>query len=225
MPTTSFMIARPGAALLMLAGLWVAFAGEAGAASASRSFSDGSSAPVHRVFTYRQGDGVPAFTDRAPRDQSYEVMAFTCYACNPRSAVDWHSTALHTTKFAEPITAAARRHGVDAALIRALIHAESGFNPLARSHKGAIGLMQLMPGTASDMGVQDPTSPDQNIEGGVKYLAMLLELFNGDITLAAAAYNAGPGNVNRYNGVPPFAETQTYVTRVKILLDRYRSLG
>jgi soluble lytic murein transglycosylase-like protein len=188
------------------------------------SFSDGSSVPIHRVFTYRQADGVPVFSDRAPANQAYKVMEFACFACNPRSTVDWHSTPLHHHQYVDVITDAAERHGVDVALIRALIHAESGFNPQARSRKGAIGLMQLMPGTAQDMGVQNPTAVPQNIEGGVKYLAMLLRQYQGDITLATAAYNAGPGNVDRYSGVPPFAETQTYVTRVKILLDRYRAL-
>jgi soluble lytic murein transglycosylase-like protein len=114
---------------------------------------------------------------------------------------------------------------VDPALVRAVIHAESGFNPRARSRKGAMGLMQLMPGTASDMGVRDPWVVQQNIEGGVKYLAMLLAEFKGDITLATAAYNAGPGAVDRYGGVPPIAETRTYVQRVRQLLDRYRSAG
>lgn len=186
------------------------------------SFSDGSQVPIRRVFTYRQQDGVPVFTDQVPQNQPYEVMEFACYACNPRSTVDWHSTPLHTDKYAEAIAAAARQHGVDPALIRALIHAESGFNPRARSHKGAMGLMQLMPGTARDLGVQDPIAVNQNIEGGVRYLAGLLNQYDGDITLATAAYNAGPANVDRYGGIPPFEETQTYVKRVKILHDRYR---
>lgn len=222
MPKTSTFL-LPAAALLLV-GLGFALAAEADGGGRTHTFSDGSAAPVHRVFTYRQGDGVPVFTDKVPANQAYQVMEFSCYACNPRSAVDWHSTALHRNKYADSIAAAAQRHGVDAALIRALIHAESGFNPLARSHKGAIGLMQLMPGTAKDMGVSDPTVVQQNIEGGVKYLAMLLQQYQGDITLATAAYNAGPRNVERYGGVPPFAETRTYVARVKILLDRYRAL-
>jgi len=189
-----------------------------------KTFSDGTSAPIHRVFTYRQDDGVPVFTDRVPINQTYEVMEFACFACNPRSSVDWYSTPLHQDKFSDAIATAAHQHGIDAALIRALIHAESGFNPLARSHKGAIGLMQLMPGTARDLGVQDATAVQQNIEGGVRYLANLLQQYEGDVTLATAAYNAGPANVARYGGIPPFEETQTYVKRVKILHDRYRGL-
>lgn len=108
-------------------------------------------------------------------------------------------------------------------MIRAVIHAESNFNPLARSRKGAMGLMQLMPGTARDMGVNDASNAAENIEGGVKYLAWLLKRFNGDITLATAAYNAGPGSVAKYGGVPPFEETKTYVFRVNILHQRYKT--
>lgn len=186
-------------------------------------FSDGSHVPVRRVFTYRQDDGVTAYTDKAPMHRPYEIMEFACYACDPQSKVDWRSTTLHREKYAQAITSAARAHGVDAALIRAVIHAESGFNPFARSPKGAAGLMQLMPGTAADMGVADVDVVADNIDGGTRYLAMLLDQFRGDVTLALAAYNAGPANVDRYGGVPPFAETRTYVERVKILHGRYKT--
>jgi soluble lytic murein transglycosylase-like protein len=111
--------------------------------------------------------------------------------------------------------------GVDESLIRAIIHAESAFNPRAMSLKGAQGLMQLMPGTANDMGVLDAFDPAQNIRGGARYLGLLLKNFNGDVRLTAAAYNAGPAAVQHYNGVPPFAETQVYVQRVGELLQRY----
>ncbi|MFM8356232.1 MAG: lytic transglycosylase domain-containing protein [Gammaproteobacteria bacterium] len=194
-----------------------------GSAPIRASFSDGSAVPVRRVFTYTQDDGVPVFSDQAPAGQTYTVMEFACYACNPHSRIDWHSTRLHTDTFSDAIGAAARNHGVDVALIRALIHAESNFNPLARSNKGAQGLMQLMPGTARDLGVADPWAIDANIDGGVRYLAGLLTRFRGDVRLATAAYNAGPENVTRYGGVPPFPETETYVERVRILLDRYRA--
>lgn len=222
--TTRFLGLAAATAALCLAGMARAdgMAISRGSAAEGAVFSDGSSVPIRRVFTYRQDDGVPVFTDRAPANQSYQVMEFACYACNPRSTVDWHSTPLHVDKYADLISSAAEQHGVDKALIRALIHAESGFNPYARSHKGAIGLMQLMPGTARDLGVQDPTEVQENIDGGVRYLAGLLAQYQGDVTLATAAYNAGPANVERYGGVPPFEETQTYVRRVKILHDRYR---
>ena len=210
--------------LLLHAGIAAAAEGEA-AAEAEASFGDGSAVRTYRVYTYRQKDGVPVFTDKVPPDQRYEVMEFSCYACDPHSRINWNTTRLFTAEYRSTIEDAAREHGVDPALVRAVIHAESGFNPRARSRKGAMGLMQLMPGTASDMGVRDPWVVQQNIEGGVKYLAMLLAEFKGDITLATAAYNAGPGAVDRYGGVPPIAETRTYVQRVRQLLDRYRSAG
>ena len=112
-------------------------------------------------------------------------------------------------------------YGVDEAFLRAIIHAESAFNPHALSLKGAQGLMQLMPATASDMGVLDAFDAEQNIRGGARYLGLLLQEFNGNERLAAAAYNAGPGAVQRYSGVPPYAETQVYVQRVGTLRKRY----
>src|SRR3546814_263363 len=109
------------------------------------------------------------------------------------------------------------------AVVRAVIHAESAFNPNALSRVGAQGLMQLMPATAQRFGVGNPFDAGQNIQGGVKYLAWLLKRFNGDLTLAAAGYNAGEGAVDKYNGVPPYKETQRYVQRVGVLAERYRS--
>jgi soluble lytic murein transglycosylase-like protein len=107
-------------------------------------------------------------------------------------------------------------------LLRAIIHAESGFNPRALSYKGAQGLMQLMPATAFELGVGDAFDPAQNISGGARYLAILLHDYHGDVKLAAAAYNAGAGAVAKYGGVPPYAETEVYVKRVALLYQRYR---
>lgn len=178
-----------------------------------------------KVFKYTNRSGVTSFSDRAPMHRNYQVIAvsLSCYACNLRSTVDWHNTPLHLTAYRNSIVANANHYGVDPALVRAVIHAESAFQPQARSKVGALGLMQLMPETARDMGVDDPLSPEQNIRGGVRYLAWLLQRTNGDITLATAAYNAGPGAVERFNGIPPYEETETYVKRVRILHNRYRA--
>ena len=176
-----------------------------------------------RVFKYKK-DGATMFADSVPYKTKYEVIIYnSCYACSITSSVNWYNTRLRLNEFADTINHAAKQYNVDAGFIRAIIHAESAFNPLARSRKGAMGLMQLMPGTAKDMGVVDLTNPEQNIQGGVKYLARLLQTFSGNETLAAAAYNAGPGAVARHGGIPPYEETQTYVKRVKILADRYKT--
>ena len=108
----------------------------------------------------------------------------------------------------------AQKHGVDEKLVRALVRQESGFNPNATSHCGAQGLMQLMPATAKGLGVKDAYNPVQNVEGGVKYLKNLLNKYNGNVILALAEYNAGPGAVDKYDGVPPYKETQNYVKSI-----------
>lgn len=108
----------------------------------------------------------------------------------------------------------ARDRGLDPALVRAVVQAESGYNALAVSNKGAIGLMQLMPATAVELAVTRPFDPEENLRGGTRYLDGLLDRFGGDVTLALAAYNAGPSAVERYGGVPPYPETVDYVRRV-----------
>ncbi len=121
--------------------------------------------------------------------------------------------------YASIIGEAAREHALDPHLLTEVIRAESGFNPRAVSPAGAKGLMQLMDATARSLGVQDPFDPVQNVRAGARYLAKLLERYGGDVRRALAAYNAGPGAVDRYNGVPPYRETQQYVEKILARLD------
>jgi soluble lytic murein transglycosylase-like protein len=129
------------------------------------------------------------------------------------------------TPYASEITAAAQRHGIDPALLAGLVKQESGFNANAVSSAGARGLTQLMPATAAGLGVSDPTDPAQALDGGAKYLREQLDRFGGDVSKALAAYNAGPGAVERFGGIPPYAETQEYVRRVQANAEEFRAAG
>ena len=182
-----------------------------------------------QVYSYIQ-DGVRHYTSKPPRGGAgvtamrtikYSFME-TCYACSAKPGVDFGRLRLNTVAYQAEIQAASRDYGVDEAIVRAIIHAESAFNPNALSRVGAQGLMQLMPATARRFGVGNSFDAAQNIRGGVQYLAFLLKRFNGDLTLAAAGYNAGEGAVDKYKGVPPYSETQRYVQRVAVLAQRYR---
>lgn len=138
---------------------------------------------------------------------------------------DVRNARLEAVPFGEVIQEAAQYHGLDALLVAAVIEAESSFDPRAISHRGAVGLMQVLPTTAQ---INDPTvlqDPASNIAHGTRYLRSLLELYGGDLELALAAYNAGPGNVRRYGGVPPFRETRHYVEKVlDLYIDHHRTV-
>ncbi|MEA5124299.1 lytic transglycosylase domain-containing protein [Xanthomonas floridensis] len=182
-----------------------------------------------QVYSYMK-NGVRHYTSARPRQVAsieglrtiHYSFIETCYACGAKPGVNFGAIRLNTAAYQQEIASAAREFGVEEAIVRAIIHAESAYNPLALSRAGAQGLMQLMPGTARRFGVSDAYDASQNIRGGVQYLSWLLKRFNGDLTLAAAGYNAGEGAVDRYGGVPPYSETQRYVQRVGLLAGRYR---
>lgn len=185
----------------------------------------GAKKPYEAIYKYRKNNGVLTYTDVKPRSGViYETLKFECFACNPGSTVDWHSTPLNRNSYAKLVNMAATAYGVEESLIRAVMHAESAFKKDAVSSQGAQGLMQLMPATAKELGVKDAMKPADNINGGVKYLSQLLARYDGNTKLATAAYNAGPGAVKKYDGVPPYAETEAYVKRVEILRKRYKGV-
>ncbi|MEE4638474.1 MAG: lytic transglycosylase domain-containing protein [Wenzhouxiangella sp.] len=173
-----------------------------------------------QIYTYVDENGITVFTDRKPDTTRYRVRNLGCYG-TCRTGVDWERTPLLLDRFVAEIEAASEVFGVDAALIRAVMHAESWFETDAVSHAGAQGLMQLMPDTARRFGVGDVFDPVDNITGGAAYLAWLAEQFEQDVTRMVAAYNAGENAVRRHGGVPPYPETQEYVRRVRILYQRY----
>ncbi|WP_244139998.1 lytic transglycosylase domain-containing protein [Caballeronia sp. BCC1704] len=180
-----------------------------------------------RIYSYIE-NGVRHYLTRKPEGIAASVSVIELHfieTCNLCEAADVNVAALSldTRAYEREIDAAAASFGVDRALVRAVIHAESGYRADAISGKGAQGLMQLMPATAARFQVEDAFDAAQNIRGGVRYLAWLLRRFHGDIDRTLAAYNSGEGAVARYDGVPPYAETEAYVSRVKILVDRYRA--
>lgn len=183
------------------------------------------------TYSYVDANGVRNYSNYRPKGVAvvtvsrveYPIFSQpSCYACGLTPWVNFGSVRLNTQAYAAEIKAAANAYGVEEALVRAIIHAESAYRPNVQSNKGAQGLMQLIPATAKRFGVSNSFDPAQNINGGVQYLSWLMRRYQKDTTLAAAAYNAGEGAVDRYGGVPPYKETQLYVARVGQLAERYR---
>lgn len=164
------------------------------------------------IYCYEDENGVLHFTN-VRTDSRYRIFS--------RSAR--RTPAQYIEDFADIIRTASRKYQVDPCLIKAIIKAESDFDHTAVSHKGAQGLMQLMPQTAADMAVQDPFDPKENILGGTRYFSMLLKRFKNDRVLALAAYNAGPERVESCRGVPPFPETEDFVDKVLAYYRSYNS--
>lgn len=174
----------------------------------------------------RQRDGSIRFTNRKPPEGvpakvfSVSRPSFSVYRVGRTLRVSpW--VFRRAQRYGPFIDRIAQQFSVDSNLVKAVIHAESAFNPTAVSPKGAQGLMQLMPGTARRVGVRNPFVPEENLKGGVRYLAMLVKKYE-NIRHALAAYNAGEGAVDQFGGIPPYSETQTYVSRVLELRERYR---
>jgi soluble lytic murein transglycosylase-like protein len=171
------------------------------------------------IYMYRDQQGVLHFSN-APADPGYQRWAPSTAGFRVSSRVLAQDRARR--KAFDPIIAeAAQRNRVDPALVKAVIRAESDFVPFARSPKGALGLMQLMPATARLHNVWSVFEPKDNIEGGVRHLRLLLEQYNGNVRLALAAYNAGDGAVERHGGIPPYPETIEYLDRVLRFREQY----
>jgi soluble lytic murein transglycosylase-like protein len=165
------------------------------------------------VYVFRDKDGVLHFTN-APTHGGYRRLM--------RDGAQSPASVSSSADYDEVIRMTSDRHSIDADLVRAVIKAESDFNSNARSRKGAMGLMQLMPDTARLYNVLNAFDPVDNIEGGVRHLRMLLERYQGDLTLSLAAYNAGSGAVEKHGGIPPFVETREYVRRVLRFYEAFR---
>ncbi len=158
---------------------------------------------------------VEKILDTAPERSSQAPLTEQNVSPDNRELIG--TRAISSAELDKIIADAAARNNVDVNLVRAVIKVESNFDPSARSRKGAMGLMQLMPGTARKLHVNNPYDPQQNVDAGVRHLRQLLDIYNGDLNRSLAAYNAGAGAVERSNGVPPYAETRNYVRKIKML--------
>lgn len=166
------------------------------------------------IYKYVDEEGVEHFTN-VPTNRKFKLF-MRDFKKDRRLRTNFRLAACHRNpELYDPIiTSLASEYGVDKSLVKAVIHAESGYNPNAVSSKGAQGLMQLMPKTAQGLNVSNSFDPKENIRGGVRYLRFLLDTFNGDVSLALAAYNAGLSKVSQYGGIPPYEETRNYVAKV-----------
>ena len=171
------------------------------------------------IYKYVDENGVICFTD-APYGKKSQHVSSDKKAGRTEQPV---TAVVFPKDYSQYIRKAASKYDLEPELIRAVIKTESNGNHRAVSRKGAKGLMQLMPSTANDMNVSNPFDPEENIEGGSRYLKYLLERFNGNMTLALAAYNSGPGTVERYGNVPPIMETRQYVKRIYSLYNGKKS--
>lgn len=179
------------------------------------------------IYTYTDVNGTEYFSN-VPDNKRYTLFMRTPKekAAAPLAGKPPLNVSGNRTRFTPLVEEAASQNKLDAALLHALITTESGYNPRAVSHKGAMGLMQLMPGTASRYGVSDAFDPVQNVHAGARYLGDLLQLFNQDLNLALAAYNAGEKSVIKYgNRIPPYRETVAYVPKVLNNYRKFRTAG
>lgn len=173
------------------------------------------------IYRYEDEEGIVHFTD-APTDKRFKIFMRDLRKDKELRTKLRLASSVNPAEYEQIISTCATKYGVNPCLIKAVIHAESGYNPNAVSSKGASGLMQLMPETARSLKVSNSFDPKDNVEGGVKYLRFLLDTFRGDVPLAVAAYNAGLNKVAKYGGIPPYNETRTYVKRVLSYMQSYQ---
>ena len=167
-----------------------------------------------QIYTWRDASGHLVLSNKPRGERTARTATYAPADAELVRAAIRPTRAIRDSRYDDLIRQHAGHHGLSPELVRAVIKAESNFNPYAISPKGAMGLMQLMPATARELGVGDPFHPDENIRGGVSYLASLLARYDQNVELALAAYNAGPGSVERYGAIPPYRETQNYVKKI-----------